>query len=118
MSPTRRLRIGVKTPGLCAMMYVLFAPAQLHRQAPQRGTAAPPMQSRYQPTGWLSPNRGITIVLARTAAGAGRGWIAGVARPTAGAAAAAGGAGVIDAARAWAASRATRVSRSSWRTSR
>src|SRR5216110_2497655 len=114
MSPTRRLRIGVKTPGLWAMMYVLFAPAQLQRQAPQRGTAAPPMQSRYQPTGWLSPSRGITTVLARTAAGAGRGWIAGVARPIAGAAAAvAGGAGLIDAARAWAACRAALVSRSS-----
>src|SRR5437667_207111 len=59
------------------MMYVLFAPAQLQRQAPQRGTAAPPMQSRYQPTGWLSPNRGITVGLARTASGDGRGWDAG-----------------------------------------
>src|SRR5439155_26827888 len=101
------------------MMYVLFAPAQLQRQAAQRGTAAPPMQSRYHPTGWLSPSRGITTVLARTASGAGRGWIAGAVRPTAGAAtAAAGEAGVVDAASPGAASSAARVSRSSWRTRR
>src|SRR5207237_8313407 len=80
MSPTRRLRIGVKVPGLWAMMYVLFAPAQLQRQAPQRGTAARPMQSRYHPTGWASPSLGMTMEFARTARGAGGGLIAGGAR--------------------------------------
>src|SRR5207244_10695322 len=98
------------------MMYVLFAPRQLHRQAPQRGTAAPPMQSRYQPTGWLSPSRGIRMVLARTARGAGRGWIAGAGCPAALATrGAAGGAGVVAAASAWAASSAALAWRASWR---
>src|ERR1700675_1646225 len=60
---------------------MLLLPAQLHRQAPQCGTAARPEQSLYHPTGWTSPSRGITMVLARTAAGAttgrkdaGAGW--------------------------------------------
>src|SRR6184192_1727883 len=109
MSPTRRPRIGVKVPGLWAMMYVLFPPAQLQRQAPQRGTAARPRQSRYQPTGWLSPNRGITMVLARTASGAGAGWIAGAVCPAGLTAAAAGDAGVVAAASARAASSAVRA---------
>src|SRR5439155_23018850 len=52
---------------------MLFAPAQLQRQVPHRGTGARPRQSRYQPTGWFRPSRGITIVLARTTAGAGAG---------------------------------------------
>src|SRR2546425_7996222 len=111
MSPSRRLRIGVKVPGLWAMMYVLFAPAQLQRQAPQRGTAARPMQSRYQPTGWMRPSREITIVLARTASEAGAGWMAGaVCAAGLAAVAAAGPAAVVAAASAWAASRAVRAS--------
>src|SRR6266550_7404012 len=111
MSPTRRLRIGVKVPGLWAMMYVLFAPAQLQRQAPQRGTAARPMQSRYHPTGWLSPSRGITTVLARTASGAGRAGIVGAVWPVGlTGVAAAGGTGVVAAATAWAASSSVRAS--------
>src|SRR2546426_1503735 len=52
---------------------MLFTPAQLQRHAPHRGTGARPRQSLYQPTGWLRPSRGITIVLAR-AAGAGSGF--------------------------------------------
>src|SRR5689334_2174602 len=44
---------------------MLLTPAQLQRQAPHRGTGARPMQSLYQPTGWLRPSRGITMVLAR-----------------------------------------------------
>src|SRR5947209_19225736 len=52
---------------------MLFAPAQLQRHVPHRGTGARPRQSRYQPTGWFRPSRGITIVLARTTAGAGAG---------------------------------------------
>src|SRR5437879_13926890 len=45
---------------------MLFTPAQPQRQAPHRGTGARPRQSLYQPTGWLRPSRGITMVLART----------------------------------------------------
>src|SRR6267143_3027878 len=52
---------------------MLFAPAQLQRQAPHRGTGARPRQSLYQPTGWLRPSRGITIVLARTTGAGGGG---------------------------------------------
>src|SRR2546430_152001 len=119
MSPTRRLRIGVKVPGLWAMMYVLFAPAQLQRQAPQRGTAARPMQSRYHPTGWTSPSLGMTMEFARTARGAGGALIAGAACPAGlTAAAAAGGAAVVAAASTRAASSAVRASRASWRTRR
>src|SRR6059058_5028873 len=96
MSPTRRLRIGVKVPGLWAMMYVLFAPAQLQRQAPQRGTAARPMQSRYNPTGWTSPSLGMTMEFARTARGAGGALIAGAACPAGLTAAAAGGGAAVN----------------------
>src|SRR5258708_40248569 len=60
---------------------MLLLPAQLHRQAPQRGTAARPRQSLYQPTGWTSPSPGVTMLLARTAGAeagrAGAGWAAG-----------------------------------------
>src|SRR3989442_5408894 len=63
-SPARRSRIGVKVPGLWAMMYVLFDPAQFQRQAPQRGTRALPRQSEYHPTGRLTPRRGMAIQLA------------------------------------------------------
>src|SRR5438874_13788867 len=73
MSPACSRRIGVKVPGLWAMMQVLFAPAQLQRQAPQCGTVARPEQSLYQPTERLSPSRAMTIVFARTTAGAGAG---------------------------------------------
>src|SRR2546426_5138184 len=52
---------------------MLFTPAQLQRHAPHRGTGARPRQSLYQPTGWLRPSRGITMVLAR-ATGAGSGF--------------------------------------------
>src|SRR6266550_1296048 len=45
---------------------MLFTPAQPQRQTPHRGTGARPRQSLYQPTGWLRPSRGITMVLART----------------------------------------------------
>src|SRR2546421_662160 len=61
---------------------MLFAPEQLQRQAPQCGTAARPEQSLYQPTERLSPIRAMTIVFARTTAGAGAGaasvlpWVA------------------------------------------
>src|SRR6266849_9231605 len=68
-SPARRSRIGVKVPGLWAMMYVLFDPAQFPRQAPQRGTRARPRQSEYQPTGRLTPRRGIRIQLAPIVSG-------------------------------------------------
>src|SRR5207248_1161741 len=44
---------------------MLFMPAQLQRQVPHRGTGARPRQSLYQPTGWLRPRRGMTMVLAR-----------------------------------------------------
>src|SRR6266513_2192111 len=50
---------------------MLFAPAQLQRQAPHRGTGARPRQSLYQPTDWLRPSRGITMVLARATSGRG-----------------------------------------------
>src|ERR1700716_3219123 len=56
---------------------MLLLPAQLHRQEPHRGTAARPVQSLYQTTGWTRPSRGITMVLARTAAGAAAGRRAG-----------------------------------------
>src|SRR5437762_12061771 len=112
MSPTRRLRIGVKVPGLWAMMYVLFAPAQLQRQAPQRRTAARPMQSRYHPTGWTSPSLEMTMEFARTARGAGGALIAGAACPAGlTAAAAGGGAAVVRGGSPRAASRAGRASR-------
>src|SRR6266513_52334 len=53
---------------------MLFTPAQLQRQAPHRGTGARPRQSLYQPTGWIRPRRGMTMVLARaTGAAAGLG---------------------------------------------
>src|SRR5256712_14096735 len=52
---------------------MLFTPAQLQRHAPHRGTGARRRQSLYQPTGWLRPSRGITMVLAR-ATGAGSGF--------------------------------------------
>src|SRR2546426_4877971 len=52
---------------------MLFTPAQLQRHAPHRGTGARPRQSLYQPTGWLRPSLGITMVLAR-ATGAGGGF--------------------------------------------
>src|SRR6266581_1674933 len=69
---------------------MLFTPEQLQRQAPHRGTGARPRQSLYQPTGWLRPSRGITMVLAR-ATGAGGGF--GAAGATAGTAFATGAAG-------------------------
>src|ERR1700694_4587919 len=105
---------------------MLLLPAQLHRQDPQRGTAARPRQSPYQPTGWTRPSRGMTMVLARTATGAGAGRLGGGAAWTTGAAwaaaAAAASAGALAAcARASAAARATAWaaatrSCSTWRT--
>src|SRR6266700_4111019 len=68
---------------------MLFTPEQLQRQAPHRGTGARPRQSLYQPTDWLRPSRGITMVLAR-ATGAGGGF--GGAGATAGTALATGAA--------------------------
>src|SRR6266853_150991 len=68
---------------------MLFTPAQLQRQVPHRGTGARPRQSLYQPTDWLRPRRGITMVLAR-ATGA-RGGV-GAAGATAGTALATGAA--------------------------
>src|ERR1700680_4338653 len=86
---------------------MLLLPAQLHRQAPQRGTAARPRQSLYQPTGWTSPSRGITIVLARATGGAATGRTAGGAGRTGLAAGATAAACWLAAnARAWAASAA------------
>src|SRR2546430_17257493 len=68
---------------------MLFTPAQPQRQAPHRGTGARPRQSLYQPTGWLRPRRGITMVLARTTGAAagfgGAGATAGMAWATGGA---------------------------------
>src|SRR6202140_1903712 len=106
---------------------MLLLPAQLHRQAPQRGTAARPRQSLYQPTGWTSPSRGITIVLARTTGGAATGRTAGGAGRTGFAAATAAACWLAANARAWAASAAalaaaawaaTIRSRCTWRTRR
>src|SRR5207248_9671988 len=68
---------------------MLFTPAQLQRQVPHRGTGARPRQSLYQPTDWLRPRRGITMVLAR-ATGARGGF--GAAGATAGTALATGAA--------------------------
>src|SRR2546430_11355304 len=62
---------------------MLFTPAQLQRQAPHRGTGARPRQSLYQPTGWLKPSRGITMVLARATSGRGGFGVAGATAGTA-----------------------------------
>src|ERR1700730_1245635 len=103
---------------------MLLLPAQLQRQDPQRGTAARPRQSPYQPTGWTRPSRGMTMVLARTARGAGAGRFGGGAAWTASAAWAAAAAAALAAcarasAAAWAAAWAAATrSRSSWRTRR
>src|SRR5438128_12562518 len=70
---------------------MLFTPEQLQRQAPHRGTAARPRQSLYQPTGWLRPSRGITMVLARATSGGGGFGAAGA---TAGTAFATGATGI------------------------
>src|SRR5438045_7883197 len=77
---------------------MLFTPAQLQRQAPHRGTGARPRQSLYQPTGWLKPSRGITMVLARATSGRGGFGAAGATAGTALAGAAATGIAVAAAA--------------------
>src|SRR5438270_1497339 len=102
------------------MMYVLFAPAQLQRQAPQWGTAARPRQSLYQPTGRLRPSRGMTTVLARTTGAAGAGLAAGAAgaRATAAAGADAGAGVATTTGGGSAAARARCWSRATCRTSR
>src|SRR5216684_2903511 len=94
---------------------MLLLPAQLHRQAPQRATAARPLQSVYQLTGWTSPSRGMTMVLARTTGGAATGrWAGGAACTASAAGAATAGAWFAATARASSAAR----SRSSCRTRR
>src|SRR2546428_13333032 len=90
---------------------MLFTPAQLQRHAPHRGTGARPRQSLYQPTGWLRPSRGITMVLAR-ATGAGSGF--GGAGATAGTAFATGAATTGIGVAAAAAARTCKAVRGAW----